>query len=96
MSLLDCVSLDLSEVSFAIHGPGSDSEMTPQEDLTGVICHSACPMEPHTSLQLRGFSCSIFSGGFEGCFTNNWASMQKKKIPILFIYAPNYLPQLVI
>lgn len=95
MTLLDCVSLDFSEFSFAIRGLGSDPEMTALEDLTGVIFHPACPVEPDTSLQLHNVSFSIFSRGFEECFPNHWPSTLKK-IPILFIYTPNYLPQLVI
>lgn len=41
MALLGCVSLCFSEVSCAICGLGSSSELTALEDLTGVIFHPA-------------------------------------------------------
>lgn len=86
MTLLDCVSLHFSEVSFAIRGLGSSPEATAPEDLAGVIFHSACPMEPDASLQLWDVSFSIFSRGFEECFTNNWPSIQKKKKKSHLVY----------
>lgn len=56
MNLVDCVSLDLLEVSFAIYGLGSDPKAAALENLAGVIFHSACPVEPHVSLQLHDVS----------------------------------------
>lgn len=56
MNLLDCVSRDFPEVSFAICGLGSDPKTTAPENLAGVIFHTACPVEPHASLLLHNVS----------------------------------------
>lgn len=79
MALLGCVSLCFSEVSCAICGLISSPELTALKDLTGVIFHPACPMEPDTSLQLQDVSFSIFSRGLEEHFTNNWPNMPKSR-----------------